>query len=85
MEDLGDARFVVDRMAGGVATLERLTTLESVEISAADLPAGIRDGAVLIKTGEAWSVDEKETALRADAIKKKFDRLKKRLGKSGDH
>jgi hypothetical protein len=68
--------IVVDRILNGVAVCIREDEAFDVPLSA--IGGAVREGAVLRKDGGRYTVDDRETARRTDAIKSRWDRIKKR-------
>lgn len=67
-------RCTVDRLEENLAVLE-VEGRGTITVPASCLPEGIKEGDVLIRIGERFLPDPKETAARAARIKKKMDAL----------
>ena len=70
--------WVVDRFEDGIAVLERMDSQESKQLSRDLLPKSATEGSVLIEKADGWEHDTSATDVRAQQIKERFDRLKKR-------
>lgn len=60
--------MIVDRIEGGMAVVE-VTKGEFRDVPLAHIEGHVRDGAVLVKRGDMYVVDEDETARRAKAFR----------------
>lgn len=67
-------RYIVDRVEGDVAVLER-NDLEFVDVPLSELPEGVRQHDCLEEEGGAWSIDHDRTAERKRRIEEKMRRL----------
>ena len=69
--------YIIDRIENGIAVLESQD--EMLEIPKSMLPKDAKEGHVLIKNGDSYTIDHDLTKKRRDNIK---SRLEKLLGRS---
>ena len=67
-------RYIVDRIEGDVAVLER-DDLELVDVPLTELPEGVRQHDCLEVEDGAWRIDRDRTAERKRRIEEKMRRL----------
>ena len=67
-------RYIVDRIEGGVAVLER-DDLELVDVPLSELPEGVRQHDCLEEDGGSWRMDLDRTSERKRRIEEKMRRL----------
>lgn len=67
-------RYIVDRVEGDVAVLER-DDLEIVDVPLSELPEGVRQHDCLEEDGGAWRIDRDRTAERKRRIEEKMRKL----------
>ena len=67
-------RYIVDRVEGNVAVLER-DDLELVDVPLSELPEGIHQHDCLVREGGVWRADPDRTAERKRRIGEKMRRL----------
>jgi hypothetical protein len=67
-------KVIVDRFEGEYAVCEK-EDKTMMDISINDFPTGVKEGDVLIITGDIISIDIGETAKRKENIKKLMDKL----------
>lgn len=67
-------RYIVDRIEGGVAVLER-DDLEFVDVPLSVLPEGVRQHDCLEEDGGAWRIDRDRTAERKRRVEERMRRL----------
>lgn len=67
-------RYIVDRIEGAVAVLER-DDLEIVDVPLSELPGGVRQHDCLEEVGGAWQIDRDRTAERKRRIEDKMRML----------
>jgi hypothetical protein len=69
--------WVIDHIEAGIALLESTEAEEIDYCPVKNLPKGVREGDVLVKTDEGFVVDYEERKRREIRIKEKFERLRK--------
>ena len=67
---------IIDRFEDGFAVIE--ITDEFVSVPKDELPKGAKEGDVLVCVDGVWTVDEEATKQRKNAIRSRFDRLKRK-------
>lgn len=67
-------KVIVDRFEGEFAVCEK-ENLEMIDIDKKKLPAGVKEGDVLIINGENIKIDNEKTAKRQEKIKSLMDEL----------
>ena len=72
--------YVIDRIENSIAICESLGTGDTIEVEIRVLPAGIKEGSVIVKKGNVFALDLDETNRRkselADRLKMLFDKHK---------
>ena len=71
--------YIVDRVEDGIAVIECQDTYEYIKLPKSELPKAAREGHVLTKFGEMYTIDRDATQKRRDALK---SRLEKILGRA---
>ena len=71
--------YIIDRIEAGIAVLECQSTGAILEIPKSALPKKVREGQVLLKSGEEYIIDLEATEQRRLNIKKRLEKL---LGRS---
>ena len=69
-------KYTVDRIEADLAVCEAENE-EMVNISLKDLPEGVKEGSVVIQSGNRWELDPEEEAARKERIAAKFNMLRK--------
>jgi hypothetical protein len=67
-------RYTIDRISGEIAVCEDENG-DSVKLKASELPKGAREGDILFKENDAWSIDVKESSERRQIMADKLNRL----------
>ena len=75
--------YIIDRIEDGIAVLECLDTDlgnrdEMLELPRAALPKGVREGQVLRKDGDGFTIDYEATQKRRDNMRSRLDKLLKK-------
>jgi len=69
---MANTMFIIDRIEDGIAVIECRATKEIIELPKNTLPKGVREGQLLVKAGDTFTIDH-------EAIQKRREELKKRL------
>lgn len=67
-------RYTIDRISGGIAVCEDENG-DSVKISATELPKDAREGDLILRKDNGWSIDADGTRERQEAMAAKLRRL----------
>ena len=70
-----NARYIIDRIEDGIAVLECQTTNEIIEVPKSELPKTVREGHVLVKDGDVYSIDREATQQRRDSIRARLEKI----------
>ena len=70
--------YVIDRIEDGIAVLECMETQEIIEIPQDRLPRGCREGQLLQKDGEAYTIDHAATNKRKENMQSRLDAILKK-------
>ena len=69
-------QYIIDRFEQDHAILENPATLQTIHCVRNDLPADAAEGdALILHKDGSFSLDADETRIRAERIRKRFDRL----------
>jgi len=72
---MSNVTHVIDRIENGIAVLECKATYEIIELPVNALPKGAREGHMLVKTGETFTIDRAATQARREEIKQRFEKI----------
>jgi len=67
--------YVIDRIENGVAVLECMATGEVIEISQRSLPKTAREGYILHKDGDTFTIDREATQKRRGQLQERLKRI----------
>ena len=71
--------YIIDRIEDGIAVLECTDTPEGIiEIPRKNLPKGVREGQVLCKDGDTYTIDHEATQRRREMLRARLDRILKK-------
>ena len=71
--------YFIDRIEDGIAVLECQTTFETIETPKYNLPKTAREGHVLVKDGETYTIDREATQKRRDELKQRLEKILERV------
>jgi len=75
--------YLIDRIEGGIAVLEAVTTNEIIEVPKENLPKTAREGHVLRKDGDTYTIDREATNKRREQLRERLENILKRSENSG--
>ena len=67
--------YVIDRIEAGIAVLECQATSEVIEISKNLLPKTAREGHVVTKAGDIYTINREATQKRRDDLKRRLEKI----------
>jgi len=67
--------YIIDRIEDGIAILECQNTHEILKISMDALPKTAREGHVLTKDGDTYTINRDATQKRRDDIKRRLEKI----------
>ena len=70
--------YVIDRIEDGIAVLECMTTDEIIEIPKEALPRNAREGHILHKDGDTFTIDREATNKRREQLRLRLEKILQR-------
>ena len=70
--------YIIDRIEDGIAVLECLETNEIIEMPRNQLPKGCREGLMLQKEGDSYTIDHHATKKRRENMQSRLEKLLKK-------
>ena len=70
--------YIIDRIEDGIATLEIVGGDETIDLPRKELPKGAREGHVLRKDRDVFTIDYEETEKRRKNMRARLDKLLKK-------
>ncbi len=70
-------KYAVDRIVDNIVILESIKNKEIIKVDKELLPQNIKEGSILIKRKDSYILSKSIT--RKDKIKRRFNKLKRRL------
>ena len=70
--------YVIDRIEDGIAVLECMTTDEIIELPKEALPKTAREGHIVIRDGDTFTIDREATQRRREQIRERLERILRR-------
>ena len=70
--------YVIDRIEDGIAVLECMETNEIIELPRKELPKGCREGLMLTKDGDSYTIDHEATKKRKENMQSRLEKLLKK-------
>lgn len=76
-------KYAIDQIEENIAVCESIETKEKIQLPTSILPSEIHEGAIIVKQGEKYIMDNAEELRRRKRIEEKLTRLKS-LAKAKD-
>ena len=69
------ATHIIDRIEDGIAVIECKATGEIIELPKSAMPKGAREGQMLLKDGDTFTINREATQRRRDEMRARLEKI----------